>query len=163
MCLNYKDLNYRSLNYLYSLFLTKFQTEILQSELLNLSATCHRKLIHKENIFRYFVTGNLVSAKVTYILRLYRDRSPARSGLTRSSRRSPASPAAPAAHGWRPPAAPSCKMMNAPTASPYFLEGIPATCTSFTPSSFIKVFFYFTRVNIFSTADNHILDTSVMR
>ena len=24
---------------------------------------------------------------------------------------------------------------NAPTASPYFLEGIPATCTSFTPSS----------------------------
>lgn len=60
------------LNHFNALLPAKLQTQVLQLELLNLSASRHRKFLHEENIFRNLVAGNLSLTELTDIVFVHR-------------------------------------------------------------------------------------------
>lgn len=116
------------LNNFYPLLLTKLQSKIFQSEFLNFTTACHRKLLHKEDIFRYLITGNLILTEVTNVRFMHFH-----------------------------PFLQDDKSTNRFT---IFLRGNPCYLNILYSIKFIKEFFDFTWIDIFTTTNNHILDTS---
>ena len=55
------------LNHMNPLLLAKFETEILEFELLNLTAACHGEFLDEEDVAGDFVAGNLTCAEVAHV------------------------------------------------------------------------------------------------
>ena len=115
------------LNNFYSLLLTKLQSKIFQSEFLNFTTACHRELLHKKDIFRYLITGNLILTEVTNVRLMHFH-----------------------------PFLQDDKSTNRFT---ILLRGNPRYLNILYSIKFIKEFFDFTWIDIFTTTNNHILDT----